>query len=175
MTSEYYKGFVKALNTLDLLAVEKVAKALKAAKTVYVGGNGGSAAISNHLTCDLQKGAGLKVHSMSCNTPLITAIANDCEYRKIFVHQLIDQEVDQADIVLLISSSGKSPNIIEAAKYCSEYSIPLIGFTGFDGGQLKDWCNYSVHVDSYDYGHVEDAHSHVMHTIAHILKYSLTD
>ncbi len=102
---------------------------------------------------------------------MITAIANDCGYEYTLEHQLIDHESGIEDVVLLISSSGNSPNIVKAAKYAKKHNIPLIGFTGFNGGQLKRLADISVHVESTEYGIIEDCHSHIMHTIAHLAKY----
>lgn len=145
---------------------------------MFVGGNGGSAAIANHLTCDIQKGCRpeklLRVHSLSCNTPLITAIANDIGYDQTLKHQLESHFEYLSDVVVLISSSGKSPNIVEAAKYTKEQGIILIGMTGFTGGPLKELSDISIHVDSYDFGHIEDTHSHVTHSIARYIRQSLS-
>lgn len=175
MTSDYYRGFVKALNTIDLTQVEKAADFLKKATFIFVGGNGGSAAIAEHLTCDIQKGCrakrNLPVHSLSSNLPLISAIANDIGYEHIFSHQLDSWSPTTNDVVVLISSSGNSPNIIEAAKYASTRSH-VIGLTGFDGGKLRELADIPIHVDSNDYGHIEDCHSHIMHTMAHWIKNS---
>lgn len=139
---------------------------------IYVGGNGGSAAISNHLTCDFSKGcaqpemAPLRTHSLSCNMPLLTAIANDFEYSEIFSRQLEYQGLRDQDIVILISSSGNSPNVVAAAQYANKVGAHVIGFTGFDGGRLKELSKISFHIPVHNYGIVEDCHQAIMHILA---------
>lgn len=139
---------------------------------VFVGGNGGSAAISNHLTCDFSKGcalletAPLVTHSLSTNIELITAIANDISYEEIFSKQLEFMGLKEKDIVILISSSGNSPNIVDAADYSRKIGSTVIGLTGFDGGKLKEMCDISFHIPVNNYGIVEDCHQAVMHMLA---------
>lgn len=139
---------------------------------IYVGGNGGSAAISNHLTCDFSKGCAfpgtlpLRTHSLSSNVPLITAIANDLSYEEVFSKQLEYMGLRDQDIVILISSSGNSPNIVDAADYSRKMGATLIGLTGFDGGKLKAAADISFHVPANNYGIVEDSHQAIMHCLA---------
>jgi phosphoheptose isomerase len=139
---------------------------------VYVGGNGGSAAISNHLTCDFSKGCDmpemepLRTHSLSSNVPLMTAIANDISYEQVFSKQLEYMGLRDNDVVILISSSGNSKNIVVAAQYTNKIGAHLIGLTGFDGGKLKELSKVSFHIPKHNYGIVEDCHQAIMHILA---------
>jgi D-sedoheptulose 7-phosphate isomerase len=132
--------------------------------TVYVAGNGGSAAISEHLMCDFAKSAGkFKVHSLCSDIALLSALANDIGYDAVFAERLKISKASSNDLLILISSSGNSPNVLKAAEYASEIGMHTIGMTGFSGGQLRHKCNISIHVPLNNYGMVEDAHEMIMH------------
>lgn len=138
---------------------------------IFVAGNGGSASICEHMQCDWLKGVGavtknpLDVHSLVSNTALLTAIGNDYGYQHVFSSQLRLHGISNA-ITLLISSSGNSPNIIEAIKQAKELEHTVVGFSGFDGGKLKKKSDISIHVPIHNYGVVEDVHQMLMHSIA---------
>ena len=131
---------------------------------IFAAGNGGSAAISEHLSCDWQKGvhvagkACLKVHCLTSNTSLFTAIANDYGYDKSFAFQLELAELEKRDVVLLISSSGNSENVVQAMRFAKEKGCKVIGMSGFSGGKLKAESDISLHVPFDNYGLVEDGH-----------------
>lgn len=139
---------------------------------IFAAGNGGSAAISEHLSCDWQKGvhiAGqncLKIHCLTSNTSLLTAIANDYGYDKSFAFQLELAEPEPKDTVLLISSSGNSENIVQALRFAKSKGCKVIGLSGFSGGKLKAESDISLHVPFDNYGLVEDAHQVLMHVLA---------
>lgn len=141
------------------------------AKRIYVCGNGGSAAIADHLVCDCLKGIRTntkikpKVISLTSNVPLITAIANDFGYENIFSHQL-ESLGKKKDLLIVISSSGNSPNIIEAIRTATAIGMTTIGFCGFDGGEVMDLVDIPIYVGTHNYGIVEDAHQACMHMIA---------
>lgn len=145
---------------------------------IFVGGNGGSSSISDHLVCDLVKGTHvedkkqLKVHCLNNSTALFTAISNDYGYEFTFEFQLKTMDLKDSDIVILISSSGNSPNIIKAAEYAISRQATVIGMTGFDGGKLKELADIKLHVPFKNYGIVEDSHQILMHVLAqwHFLK-----
>ncbi len=147
---------------------------------VFAAGNGGSAAIVEHLGCDWHKGVhikskpGLHVHSLVSNVALLTAVANDFGYNKTFSYQLELAQLNKNDIVVLISSSGNSDNIVEAANYAKSLGCKIIGLTGFSGGKLKELSDVSLHIPFDNYGLVEDAHQILMHVIAqfHDLEFS---
>ncbi len=153
-------------------ALQLIANARRNGNTVFVGGNGGSAAIAEHLSCDWQKGVhvpggkSLKVHSLSSNMPLLTAISNDLGYDRSFSFQLELADLKADDVVVLISSSGKSENIVKAAQVAKSRGCKIIGLTGFSGGALKDTADVSLHVPFENYGVVEDAHQVIMHVLA---------
>ena len=130
---------------------------------LYFAGNGGSAAISNHFECDIGKGLGkghpwaIKARSLVSNPSMLMAIANDIGYDEVISFQL-EKTATPNDAVILISSSGNSPNIVKAAKVSKNLGVPVIGFTGFDGGGLKELSDINFHIPVHDYGIVEDCH-----------------
>ncbi len=148
--------------------------------TVYVCGNGGSAAISNHLVCDHSKGGQTdtdlkpKVVSLSTNMEMITAIANDISFDDIFVYQLRTLAED-GDVLLTISSSGDSENIVRAAGWAKEKGLDVIAFTGFDGGRSAKLATVNLHVEGDNYGVVEDTHQSLMHILAQYIRLKRMD
>jgi D-sedoheptulose 7-phosphate isomerase len=140
-------------------------------KRIYVCGNGGSAAIADHLCCDWSKGTQLKglptlkTQSLSSNVALLTACANDFGFEKSFSQQL-ELFGEKGDVLLAISSSGNSENILQAVAKAKEKFMVTIGLSGFTGGQLKSVCDLSLHVNFQNYGLVEDAHQVLMHVLA---------
>ena len=155
-------------------------EAYKRGATLYVCGNGGSAAISNHLVCDHSKCGQTdtilrpKVVSLSTNIEMITAIANDISYDDVFVYQL-KTLAESEDVLLTISCSGDSENIVRAAQWAKNASLRVISFTGFDGGRSADLANINLHVDADNYGIVEDTHQGLMHILAQYLRLSHMD
>lgn len=145
---------------------EKALIAIEEAERVFIAGNGGSASIANHWTCDHMKGAGVQCISLSSNIPLITALANDNGYENVFAHQLMFHELSSKDLVVLISSSGNSPNIVEAAKFAKSRGAQVMGLTGFSGGKLRSLATISFHIPIENYGVAEDSHSMIMHCLA---------
>lgn len=139
---------------------------------IFVGGNGGSAAISDHLCCDFVKGTysekknGLVVHSLVGSQSLFTAIGNDFGYEHTLSFQLEAQKINNKDLLILISSSGNSPNIIKAATTARAVRAPVIGLTGFSGGDLLKLSDAKLHVPINNYGAIEDAHQLIMHNLA---------
>lgn len=150
-------------------------------RNIYVCGNGGSAAIANHLTCDCMKGVAcdsargetLNVTSLACNVPLITAIANDIGYDDVFSSQ-VEWQGNRWDILVAISSSGNSPNILKAINKAKEKEMKAIAITGFDGGRAAEIADYSLHIKSNNYGVIEDVSQSIMHYIAQSLRRELS-
>jgi phosphoheptose isomerase len=142
---------------------------------IYACGNGGSAAIANHLLCDFQKGLQTnttlkpRVISLSAHLELITAIANDISYDDIFVYQLRTM-ARPGDVLMTISSSGNSENIVRAADWAKKNNIPTISLVGFSGGRSAAIADISVHVAAENYGIVEDVHQSVMHLFSQYLR-----
>lgn len=142
-------------------------------------GNGGSAAISDHLACDHGKGITHDtmfknyVISLPSNAALLTAIANDIGYEEVFSFQIKQMSFTDATVVS-ISSSGSSPNIINGLKAAREKQYKTIAMVGFDGGAVLRDClaDCIIHVPSTNYGVVEDCHQIVMHTLSQTIRMS---
>ena len=151
----------KLLNQTDLDALEKISKSLisvnKKNKKVIIFGNGGSASISSHISIDLTKNA--KIRSINFNEAnLLTCFSNDYGYHKVFSKSL-EFYVDKGDVVIIISSSGKSKNVLEAAKMCKKKKILLYTFTGFSkSNPLKKMGNINLWVNSKAYNIIENIH-----------------
>jgi phosphoheptose isomerase len=144
---------------------------------VFACGNGGSAAIANHLQCDHVKGIRTKtdllprVVSLSSNVELITAIANDVAYDEVFAYQLQSQS-GPGDVLIAISSSGSSANIVRALTWARDNRLGTIALTGFTGGDAKALADVTIHVDGGNYGVIEDVHQGVMHALAQYIRQS---
>ena len=141
-------------------------------------GNGGSAATASHFVCDLVKTARvtglepLRVFALADNTPLMTAWANDAAYEQTFAEQILAL-VDPDDIVIGISASGNSPNILAGLAAAAERGARTIGILGFDGGKALDLVDVPVHVPCNDYGLVEDTHAAIGHAITAAIRRQL--
>jgi D-sedoheptulose 7-phosphate isomerase/D-glycero-D-manno-heptose 1,7-bisphosphate phosphatase len=140
-------------------------------------GNGGSASIANHMQCDhvkgIRTGTGLRpqVMSLSTNVELLTAIANDTGYENVFVYQLQSQS-GPGDVLVAVSSSGRSPNIVHALNWARDTGLRTIAITGFEGGAARSVAEVSIHVDCTNYGIVEDLHQAIMHALAQYIRQS---
>ena len=164
---------------LDLDVIEKIAKVIETAekngKQVFVMGNGGSAATASHIATDWSKTAErkrkrlLRCMSLNDNLPFMTAIANDLGYDEVFVRQL-ENLLDREDVVVIISGSGNSPNVIKAAKFAKKKGAVTIGMTGFTGGKLRKLADVCLHIESDQYGVIEDMHMAVGSILAFYLK-----
>ena len=180
----FLKNYLTNLNNSilksDIKNIQKAAMEIKKTSerknTIFVCGNGGSAAISNHYVCDylkfLRQHSKLrpKIISLSSDIETITAISNDINYDQIFKYQA-ESLFEKNDLLIVISSSGNSKNIKEVLKYAKKKSMKTIGFSGFDGGYLKKNCNISIHINAMNYGISEDAHHILMHVILQYLIY----
>ncbi len=143
---------------------------LKQSRRIFIAGNGGSAATAMHYACDFMKFGGLNIICLNTDMSQITAIANDYDYKDIFKKQLENFNINSKDILILISVSGNSPNIIEAAKYAKNKGLKIIGISGFTGGKLKKLSDYSAHIEGYDYGICENIHLIFGHYLTEQLK-----
>jgi D-sedoheptulose 7-phosphate isomerase/D-glycero-D-manno-heptose 1,7-bisphosphate phosphatase len=179
--SAYAGELATALGTVDMAEVARAAEVLNAAHdrgaSIFACGNGGSASIANHLQCDhvkgVRTGTGLitRVFSLSTNVELFSAIANDIGYDMVFEYQL-ESLARTADVLIAISSSGRSPNVVRAVEWGNEHGMPTIALTGFSGGRAKELASVSIHVQSDNYGIVEDAHQACMHLLAQYVRQS---
>ena len=160
-------------------AIEVLFEAWHSKKHVYIIGNGGSAATASHMANDLNKFTivegmpRFKAVSLSDNIPLMTAWANDSSYESIFSEQLLNL-VESGDVVVAISTSGNSPNIIQALKVARQMKATTIGFTGDDGGMLKDLVDHCVFIPDAYIGRQEDGHMILDHMIASLLRKLIT-
>jgi D-sedoheptulose 7-phosphate isomerase len=145
-------------------------RALESGRFIYVMGNGGSAANAEHFVNDLGKGGQrgfprrFKVMSLTGNVSLMTAWANDTDYEHVFAEQLRNF-VSSGDVVLAISGSGNSRNVLNALGLARERGAVTVGLTGFDGGKLKSLCDHCVVVPSDNMQHIEELHLVVLHAI----------
>jgi D-sedoheptulose 7-phosphate isomerase len=156
------------------LFAETVERAYRDDRQVFVIGNGGSASTASHMACDLAKNiypAGcaaavrrFRVLSLTDNVALITAIANDCGYDRVFAEPL-SYYARPSDLVIAISASGNSPNVLEGLAAARAAGARTAALLGFDGGRARELADVSVLVDSRNYGHVEDAHLVVNHLV----------
>lgn len=166
----YLAELKRCLNALDKTAIEAVIKILltayKKKKSVFLMGNGGGASTSSHMACDLGKGTlwriydddepRFRAYSLTDNVATITAYGNDLSYEDVFVQQLRNL-VTSGDVVIVMSGSGNSKNIIKAVRYAKKCRATTIGFLGFhDGGALGKLVDCAVIVDSGHYGPCED-------------------
>lgn len=168
-----------ALESVDRVQLTSAAKLLRDAMardaTIFCCGNGGSAAIANHLQCDHQKGLhaeGIyrnKVVSLCSNVALVTAVANDLDYSEVFSYPL-EIHGRSGDVLITVSSSGDSENIVRALRKADSMAISSIALTGFDGGRCRLLATVNVHVDSRNYGVVEDVHQSCMHALAQFIR-----
>jgi len=175
----YLQGLRKVLDEVDLGAVERVIDILWDAYRrdahIFIIGNGGSAATASHMMCDMAKGCGvegrprIRAMSLTDNVPVITAIGNDLSYEKIFTLQL-EFFLKPGDVLIAITASGNSPNILDAVRYAREHGATTVGFIGFGGGKLKALVDVDLTVSSRNYGHVEDLHCVLEHLISQRLR-----
>ena len=155
--------------------VEAILDAARRGSRVYVAGNGGSASTAGHVVCDLAKstivdgGRRLRVISLSDSTALLTAWANDQSYERAFAEQLIGV-IEPSDVLLVISVSGNSPNVLAAAGAARKEGALVVALVGRDGGALVAAADLVVRVDSQDYGVVEDCHLAIQHAVAASLR-----
>jgi D-sedoheptulose 7-phosphate isomerase len=178
--SDYIQAHKTALDSIpqDAVAglIETLRKALDAGRHIFVFGNGGSAANSSHFVTDLGKGASDKIGrrfrclSLNDNVSWMTAIGNDYAYEDIFVRQL-ENYGQPGDLVLALSVSGSSPNVVKAVKWANEHELETIALVGGKRGALGQSARHVIAIDSTHYGRVEDAQM----TICHMLCYAFIE
>jgi len=145
-------------------------------KTIYFVGNGGSAATASHFSQDMGevgrkiKARGFRTQSLNDNVSALTAISNDYGYEQVFALQ-IQNNFDSGDVLVVISASGNSPNVVKAVELAKQIGGTTVGLVGFDGGRLAQICDHVVHVQSNkgEYGPVEDIHLVLNHMIVSYL------
>lgn len=167
-------------------AADTICKAIKERRNIYTVGNGASAAIAQHWACDYTKGCSnvtedkffkVKVISLAANIPLMTAISNDISYDEVYSYQL-ERLGANGDVLITISSSGNSPNIVRAIETAIKEKMHVITLTGFDGGKSKELADeylqgVNLHVECPEYEAAEDCHQAIMHMMAKYIRQTM--
>lgn len=176
--SRYMRDLSQLALQLDAEAAGRTAweivEAVRAGRTVFVAGNGGSASTAGHIACDLLgtcRAAGhprARVIGMADSTAALTALANDYGYEEVFAHQL-GLQAEAGDLLLLLSVSGESPNLVRAAQAARGLGMHVVTWTGAAGSALTKHCDIGVSVGSDDYGLTEDLHLALNHVVSRLL------
>jgi len=182
VTAQFLAELSDAISNVSSEVLERAAQVLlaarKAGRRVYVIGNGGSAATAMHLACDLTKSAQvtgrkpLRAFALSDNVSLVTAWANDVSYDQVFSGQL-SALLDPEDVVIAITASGRSPNIVAGLHAASAKGAHTIGLLGFDGGTAGQLVDTLIHIPSHDYGVVEACHLAIGQALVAAIRASL--
>lgn len=176
---EYLQSVLGRIDTADIgRFVETLLDARRRGATIFFIGNGGSAATSSHFANDLAYGTNeykqpFRVISLTDNVPVLTALGNDFGYEEIFIRQL-RVLAKQGDVLVGISASGNSPNLIKAFDYALTFGIKTVAITAFDGGKMKTMADECIHVptEPKEYGPAEDAHMVLDHLVAaYLMRY----
>jgi D-sedoheptulose 7-phosphate isomerase len=173
----YYEKEEKIIKSLDTDELNEAMNALLDAynkeATIYVFGNGGSSATASHMMVDFNKGACSEVEKrfhfvcLNDNIPTLMAIGNDIGFENVFYYQL-ENKLTKDDVVLAISGSGNSHNIIKAVEYAKQQGAKIIGMTGYDGGKLDKLSDYHLHAPIDDMQITEDIHMSFDHMMMQI-------
>lgn len=174
---DYYAREVRVIEDLDVAELNRAMNALLACYeregTAYVFGNGGSSATASHMVCDFNKGTCGNVEKrfrficLNDNVPTLMAVANDVSFDDVFYYQL-ENKLRKGDLVLAISGSGNSKNVIKAVEYAKKQGIEIMGMTGYDGGRLDRMSDYHLHVPADDMQIAEDLHMGFDHMMMQI-------
>ena len=174
--SLYKADLLNAIDTIDLdkvgEAINILIQARKEDRRIFVCGNGGSASTASHFVCDMVKGASFKrdkrfrIMALTDSLPTITAYANDVTYDCVFVEQL-KNFAEPGDVVMAISGSGNSPNVLHAIEYANSIGCRTIALSGRDGGKLGPMAQLNLHARNHHMGRIEDVHMIVMHMICY--------
>lgn len=173
---QYKSDLLNTIEAIDLAKVEQIIDIFKRARAegrhIFTCGNGGSASTASHFVCDIVKGASyqresrFKVMSLCDNMATLLAYANDVTYDCVFVEQL-KNFASAGDVVVAISGSGNSPNVVKAVEYANSIGCETIALTGRDGGKLGAAAKLNVNVAVPHMGRIEDAHMIVCHMIGY--------
>ena len=180
----YFEELKFALTKIDrnlLVGIESmIIKTVKKDGNIYLLGNGGNTATASHWVCDFNKGIGIlsdksvRMISLSDNISLLTAYANDASYDDIYLFQL-EKIIQKRDLIIILSVSGNSSNLVKAAKYAKENNITVISIVGDYNGKVLDYSDISLIVYSKNYGIVEDIQLSLGHMISQNIKNSNID
>jgi D-sedoheptulose 7-phosphate isomerase len=174
----YIKSLTETLNLINQDAIKELKGAFELTKVkknqIITFGNGGSGSTASHMVCDILKGCSYgkvdryKILCLNDNIPTLLAYSNDVSYDDVFVEQLKNY-MSEGDLVIGISGSGNSKNVIKAFDYANANGAITVGFTGFNGGILKDKSQISIHVPIDDMQITEDVHVIIMHMLYKLL------
>ena len=172
----YKTDLLKAIDTVDLEKVNKAIQVLAQARAesrrIFVCGNGGSASTASHFVCDMVKGASFnsstrfRIMALTDSLPTITAYSNDVSYECVFVEQL-KNFAEPGDVLMAISGSGNSPNVLRAVEYANSIGCRTIALSGRDGGKLGPLAQLNIQAANPHMGRIEDVHMMVMHMICY--------
>jgi D-sedoheptulose 7-phosphate isomerase len=175
-SEDYRSKLLAAIQSIPLEKVEesirRLAQAREEGRAIFVCGNGGSAATASHFVCDMVKGASygrtrrFRIQALTDGMPTITAYSNDLSYDHVFVEQLRNFAAP-GDLLIALSGSGNSPNVLRAVEYANSIGCYTIGLSGRDGGQLAPLVQLSIHVPEAHMGRIEDAHLQICHMISY--------
>lgn len=180
-SQEYFEKYPRVTANLPHRVIEQaigeLLRAYEDGKSVFIFGNGGSAALASHFACDLSKGTVIgnnghkrfRVMALTDNVPLLTAWANDSSYESIFAEQLRNIAAP-GDVAFAISGSGNSPNVLQALEVARDVRATMVGLTGFEGGKMKNLCDVCVVVPSDNMQIIEDFHLSVTHAIFSVIR-----
>ena len=177
--NKYIEDEVRVTKGLDLEKINEAINAIVDCRNrdgiVYTMGNGGSASTASHFVCDFSKGLSEEVggkrfifECLSDNVATMMAVANDISYDEIFKYQL-EKRLTPNDLIIAISGSGNSKNVIKAVEYARSVGTKIIGITGYKGGKLKELADYSMHVDVEDMQIAEDVHMMFDHMMMRVI------
>jgi len=185
-SEQYFETCQDLVSCLPYRVIDQVVRELlrgyEEERTVFLFGNGGSAALASHFACDLGKGTivhgngrkRFRAVALTDNVPLMTAWANDACYDEVFAEQL-QNLVAHGDIAFAISGSGNSPNVLRALEVAQAAGLSTIGLTGFQGGKMKSLCDLCVVVPSDNMQVIEDFHLSVCHSLFVVIRNALQE
>lgn len=172
----YKRDAMLAIESVDLdkvsEAIELFRRVRSQGRHIFVCGNGGSAATASHFVCDILKGASFnrterfRITALNDSLPTLTAYSNDVNYDCVFAEQL-KNFAQPGDLVVAISGSGNSPNVIQAVEYGNQAGCTTIALTGRDGGKLGQLAQLQIHVPHAHMGRIEDVHMMILHMIGY--------
>jgi D-sedoheptulose 7-phosphate isomerase len=175
-TQLYRSQLVNAISSVDLDTVEQAITWLSEARDnnrhIFVCGNGGSASTASHFTCDILKGASFerdrrfRILALTDSLPTLTAYSNDVCYECVFEEQL-KNFAQKNDVIMAISASGNSPNVVRAVEYGNSIGCRTVALTGRDGGKLGGLAQLNIQVRAQHMGRIEDTHLIICHMIAY--------
>lgn len=185
LLKNYLTVINEAIAESDLYAIDTLYRNLKerigTSNRIFFVGNGGSASVATHAVTDLSKlnldENRLVAISLNDNVPLLTATANDYGYENIYTEIIKNYEPTSKDLLIAISSSGNSSNILNIVEFCNNINMETFALIGFDGGKLKKLAKNSIHIQTKEdyYGPVEDSHMIIFHLFVHIIKNDISE